>query len=75
MAKEIKPTGPVIHAPPTLHGRKMKLVRGGKEVNGVLLSQDGQASNDNLIFQWKNEHGTASISALTGEELEVLLSG
>ena len=75
MTKEIKLTGPVIHASPILHGRRVKLIRSGKKVNGVLLSQDSQTHSDNLIFQWINEDGVASISPLTGEELEALLSG
>lgn len=73
--EEIKPVGPVIHAPVTLHGRRVKLTRGGKEVDGVLLAKDGQASNEDLVFQWTNEHGTASISPLSGEERELLLGG
>ena len=73
--KEIKPVGPVIHAPPTLNGKIVSLVRGGKKVRGVLMSQDGQNQNDNLVFKWNNEHGVASISPLMGEELEELLGG
>ncbi len=76
MAKEkSKPVGPVIHGSPTLNGKRVKLVRGGKEVHGDLMSNDGQSSNDNLVFKWTNEHGTASISPITEEELDKFLNG
>jgi hypothetical protein len=75
MEKKEKPVGPVVRALPTLHGKKTKLVREGKMINGVILSQDGQNSNDKLVFKWVNDKGTASISPLTGEELEKLLGG
>jgi len=68
-------TGPVIYAPPTLHGRRVKLIRGGKEVSGVLMAKDSQTTSDKLVFQWTNENGTSSLSPLTGEELEELKNG
>ena len=73
--EQVKPVGPVIHASPTLHGRRVKLKRGEKEVDGILLAQDGQSSNEKLVFQWKNEEGVSKISPVTGDELEILLSG
>ena len=73
--KEIKPTGPVIHAPPTLNGRMVTLVREGEEVRGVLMATSGQFNHDEIVFKWTNKQGTASISPLTGEEKESLLGG
>ncbi len=73
--KEEKPTGPVIHAPETLNGRKVTLTRGGEEVRGVIMSNSGQFSNDELVFKWADKHGVASISPLTDEELKKLLNG
>jgi len=73
--KEKKPTGPVIHAPATLNGRKVSLTREGVEVRGVIMSNSGQFSNDELVFKWTNKQGVASISPLTGEELKKLLNG
>lgn len=74
MAKkiEIKPEGPVLRTTPTLHGRVVKLVRGGKEVSGVLLSKDSQGPSDNLIFQWKDKNGVSCISDINKDELEQL---
>lgn len=74
-AVEIKPVGPVITAPPSLHGRNIKLTRGGKRVNGVIISQDTQAGNDNFVFQWTDESGKNCISVVNGDELEKLKSG
>ena len=71
--KEIKPTGPVIHAPPTLNGKMVTLVREGEEVRGVLMATKGQFANDELVFKWTNKQGTASISPLTSEERDLLL--
>ena len=71
--KEKKPTGPVIHAPDTLNGRRVTLTREGAEVRGVIMSNSGQFSNDELVFKWTSKNGTASVSPLTGEELEALL--
>jgi hypothetical protein len=39
------------------------------------MSQNGQNKNDELVFKWTNKTGTASISPLTGEELEALVGG
>ena len=75
MAKEKKPTGPVIHAPATLNGRKVTLTREGAEVRGVIMSNSGQFSNDELVFKWTSKNGTAAVSPLTGEELKKLLNG
>jgi len=76
MAKEeIKPAGPVIHAPETLNGRRVTLVREGEEVRGVIMSNSGQFNNNELVFKWTNKNGTASISPLTGDELETLTNG
>jgi hypothetical protein len=75
MAKEKKPTGPVIHAPTTLNGRKVTLNREGVEVRGVIMSNSGQFSNDELVFKWTSKNGTAAVGPLTGEELEKLLNG
>ena len=58
-----------------MNGKRVKLVRGGKEVYGVLMSNDGKSSNEKLVFKWTNEHGTASISPITEEELERFLRG
>jgi len=73
--KEIKPTGPVIHAPTTLNGRRVTLTREGVEVRGVVMSNSGQFNNDELVFKWTSKNGTASVSPITGEELEKLLGG
>lgn len=73
--EETKPVGPVITAPPTLNGAKVKLSRGGKLVDGVLMSQDGQNSNDNLVFKWSDGDGPPNISPITGAELDKLLNG
>ena len=75
MAKEKKLTGPVIHAPTTLNGKRVTLTRGGAEVTGTIMSNSGQFSNDELVFKWNDKYGVASISPLTGEELEQLLNG
>ncbi len=73
MAENKKTTGPVIHAPVTLHGKRIKLIRGDKEVNGVLISQTGQSSNKDLLFKWIDDSGKTLLGPLTGEELEKLL--
>ena len=75
MAKEKKPTGPVIHAPDTLNGRRVTLTREGAEVRGVIMSNSGQFSNDELVFKWTSKNGTAAVSPLTDEELKKLLNG
>ena len=75
MSKEKKVVGPVIRTPMGLHGKKVTLIRGGKEVKGVLLSSDGKPANDNFVFRWIGDNGVASISEITGEELEVLRNG
>ena len=75
MAKEEKPKGPVIYALTTLNGKRVTLVRGGKKVNGVIMSNSGQFSNDELVFKCSEGDGPANISPLTGEELEELLGG
>lgn len=75
VAAEPKPVGPVITAPPSLHGSRIKLIRGGKEVSGVITSQDTQAGNDNFVFQWKDESGKSCISAVDGDELAKLKNG
>ena len=68
--KPVVPVGPVIRGEVFLHGKKTKLIRGGKEVNGTVESQSGQKSNDKLVFKWKDENGKNCISSLTWEELE-----
>lgn len=73
--EEIKPTGPVIHALPTLNGKRVTLIREGEEVRGVIMSNSGQFNNDELVFKWTNKQGTASISPLTDEELKALVDG
>jgi len=75
VAEEAKPVGTVIIAPPSLHGRRVTLTRGGKKVDGIIMSQDSQAGNDNFVFQWKGEGGKNCISAVNGDELEKLKSG
>lgn len=70
-----KPVGPVIIGPPTLNGARVELTRGGKLVKGVLMSRDGQNSNDKLVFKWSDGEGPPSISPLTGAELDKLLHG
>lgn len=70
-----KPVGPVITAPPTLHGKIAILVRGGEEVQGVLLSKDHQKTSDNFAFQWKDEQGKNCISPVTKEELDGIKNG
>lgn len=71
--KESKPVGPVVKAPPTLNGKIVKLVRLGKEVEGVLLLSTQGPSGD-LSFQWKNDEGISCISAVTKDELKALES-
>lgn len=68
--KPVIPVGPVIRGEVFFHGKKTKLVRGGKEVNGIVESQSGQKSNEKLVFKWKDSMGKNCISALTWEELE-----
>ncbi len=77
MAKkeEKKPTGPVIYAPDTLNGRRVTLIREGAEVRGVIMSNSGQFSNDELVFKWTSKNGTAAVSPLLGDELKELLGG
>ena len=70
-----KPEGTVIKGPLTLHGRKVKLVRGGKEVMGVLLSKDSQGPSDNLAFQWTDGNGSQCVNPVTQEEIEKIKSG
>ena len=67
--------GPVVHAPETLNGRRVTLVRGGEEVRGVLMAIKNQFTNEELVFKWTDKNGTASISPLTGEELEAFQNG
>ena len=73
--EEIKFVGPIITTPPTLNGRKVELIRGGKLVKGVLISQGGQNSNGDLVFKWSDREGPPQISPLTGAELDKLLNG
>ena len=75
MAKEEKLKGPVVHAEATLNGKRVTLVRGGKKVNGVIMSNSGQFSNDELVFKWSEGDGPANISPLTPPELEELMGG
>lgn len=73
--KEVeKPVGPVIVSSPTLHGRVVQLVRGDKEVSGVLLSPDGKTT-ENLTFKWTDDAGKSCVSVVTGEEIEQLING
>ena len=72
MAKEIKTVGPVVRAKTTLHGKVVKLMRGGKEVVGTLLSKDRQGPSDNLAFQWKDINGNSCINEVTKDELDLL---
>ena len=74
-AADPKPVGPVITAPPSLHGSRIKLIRGGEEVSGIIISQDSQAGNDNFVFQWKDKTGKNCISAVDGDELTKLKTG
>ena len=69
--KETKVKGAVIRSTPTLHGRAVKLIRGGAEVNGVLMSKNiKQGPTDNLIFKWNDKNGVSCISDVTKTELE-----
>ena len=72
---EINKAGAVFKATPTLCGKTVKLMRGGKEVTGVLMSKDKQGPSDNLAFKWKDTNGVHSISEVTGEELEKIKNG
>ena len=67
--------GASVSAVPSLHGKTVKLVRGGEEVIGVLLSKDKQGPSKNLSFQWKSKTGSACVSEVTEEEVEELLNG
>ena len=73
--QEQKPKGTTVSAVPTLHGKTVKMVRGGKEVIGVLLSKDKQGPSENLSFQWKNANGSLNVSEVTKEEIKKLLNG
>lgn len=64
--------GPTVTATPTLHGRIVKLVRGGEEVSGVLMAKDTQGPSDNLIFRWKDKKGNSCLSEVNKEEIEQL---
>ena len=47
----------------------------GEEVRGVLMAIKNQFTNEELVFKWTDKNGTASISPLTGEELEAFQNG
>ena len=72
---EPEPEGAVIRAIPSLNGKTVKLIRGGQEVIGVLLSKDKQGPSKNLSFQWKDKNGSVCVGDVTQEEVEKLLNG
>ncbi len=67
--------GPSVSAVPSLHGKTVKLIRGGEEVVGVLLSKDTQGPSKNMSFKWKSKAGSACVSEVTEEEIDTLLNG
>lgn len=70
MAKKPRTRGPVIRSPLILHGKSVRLVRGGKEVSGLLTSKDGQLGiSGRFTFQWTNDNGENCISDVSEDEI------
>ena len=63
--------GNVVRNKTTIHGKKIELTRGGKKVNGVILSPDAKRNPDEFLFQWKDAKGV-QISPISADEMEVI---
>ena len=60
--------GAVIRNQSDLHGKVITLKRGGKDVRGVLLAQDGRFCSDEFAFRWSNASGV-KIDLVSSDEL------
>ena len=55
-----------------MHGKRVTLVRDGKERKGVILARDLRKLSENLVFQWKSDDGKSCISPIDDDDLQTL---
>jgi hypothetical protein len=56
----------------TLHGKRAKLTRGGKEVTGVIIAQDMKNQSGDFMFRWADENGKTCLSPIDKDELKIV---
>jgi len=62
--------GAVIRNEDSLHGKRVKLNRGGKEVNGVMVAKDMRNHAGEYSFRWADVNGATCINDITEEEID-----
>ena len=64
--------GSVFYNPQTLHGKRVKLNRGGESVEGILSAKNLKDEEGGFNFKWTTKAGSTCISDVTDEELALI---